>query len=248
MRDDLYERAASTASLLDGTYVLGNVIGSGGMGVVYSAMQMAIGRRVAIKIPRTQLATNPVVIRRFKTEARAGGRLAHRNIPRVIDLGGGDGVPFLVMEYVAGVPLETLVTEHGPMTPAIATDVVAQILAGLHDAHSAGIIHADIKSGNVLVETLPDGALLARVIDFGLAVFCDEPFEHDDRLVSGSPEYLAPEVISGGCPTIASDIYAAGSQRRSQHRNRPLPWPSRRRASPIPARRRRITRTNDARK
>jgi serine/threonine protein kinase len=195
---------------LDTHYVLGDVIGCGGMGIVYSATQVALGRRVAIKIPRAELATNPFVLQRFQTEARAGGRLSHRNITRVIDFGGGDGTPFLVMEYVAGDALETLVAEHGAMEPALAIDIVTQILAALHEAHTAGIVHADIKSGNVLVETLPDGVHLARVIDFGLALFIDEELVNDHRILSGTPEYLAPEVVRGGRPTIASDIYAAG--------------------------------------
>lgn len=207
MEDDFVELVASTASLLDGNYVLGNVMGRGSMGIVYSATQVALDRRVAIKIP---IANNSFVTRRFKTEARAAGRLAHRNIVRVIDLGGRDGALFLVMEYVAGVPLETLVAERGAVATAVAVDLVAQILAGLEAAHNARVIHADIKSGNVLVEKLPDGGLVARVIDFGLAVFSDEPFVNEDQLLSGTPEYLAPEVIEGGKPTIASDIYAAG--------------------------------------
>lgn len=195
---------------LDTHYVLGTVIGSGGMGIVYSATQVALGRRVAIKVPREELAANPLVIQRFRTEARAGGRLAHRNIARVIDFGGTDRVPFLVMEYVAGEPLELLVAEQGPMAPAIAIEIVTQILAALDEAHSAGIIHADLKSGNVLVEALPDAALLVRVIDFGLAVFTDEATGHDHRVLLGTPDYLAPELVSGGCPTVASDIYAVG--------------------------------------
>jgi serine/threonine protein kinase len=191
-------------------YVLGTVIGSGGMGIVYSATQLALGRRVAIKIPREELAANPLVIQRFETEARAGGRLAHRNIARVIDFGGTDRVPFLVMEYVAGEPLELLVAEQGPMAPAIAIEIVTQILAALAEAHGAGIVHADLKSGNVLVEASPDAALLVRVIDFGLAVFIEEASAYDHRMLSGTPDYLAPELVCGGCPTIASDIYAVG--------------------------------------
>jgi hypothetical protein len=210
MPDDLAAFAVSSAALLDGKYVLGDVVGCGGMGIVYSATQVALGRRVAIKLPRAELAANPYVIRRFATEARAGGRLAHRNIARVIDYGGRDGAMFLVMEYASGIPLETLVSQQGPMAAGIAADLIGQILAALAEAHMAGIIHADIKSGNVLVETLLDGSLLARVIDFGLARFCDEPTPHDDRWLSGTPEYLAPEVVTGERPTVASDIYAAG--------------------------------------
>lgn len=193
---------------LETNYLLGSAVGCGGMGIVYSAIQVALGRRVAIKLPRAELAANPFVIRRFKTEARAGGRLAHRNIARVIDFGGRDGGLFLVMEYVAGIPLETIVAEQGPMTTSVATMVATQILDALQEAHTAGVIHADIKSGNVLVETLPDGSLLARVIDFGLAQFTDE--DDDRQIVSGTPEYLAPEVIRGERPTVQSDLYAAG--------------------------------------
>jgi hypothetical protein len=195
---------------LDGDYVLGDVLGTGGMGIVYSAIQRSLDRRVAIKIPHPELAGDPFVSRRFRAEARASGRLDHRNIARVIDFGGRDGALFLVMQHVAGAPLEKLVLAHGPMETQIAADLCGQILAALEAAHTAGIIHADIKSGNVLVETMTDGALRAVVIDFGLARFCDEPSSHDARLLSGTPDYLAPELIRGGPPTVASDIYAAG--------------------------------------
>jgi len=210
MLDDLLEPAPPGADLFDGNYVLGDIVGSGGMGIVYSAVQVSLRRRVAIKIPRAELATDPFVIRRFKTEALAGGRLDHRNIARVIDFGDRDGGLFLVMEYVGGAGLDKLVGEQGPMGTTLAANLTGQILAALDEAHTSGIIHADIKSANVLVEPQCDGALLARVIDFGLARFRDEPSTHDNRLLSGTPEYLAPELIAGGPPTVASDIYAAG--------------------------------------
>jgi len=210
MLDDLVEVAPRAPDPFDGTYLLGPVLGTGGMGVVYSATQLSLGRRVAIKVPHAELATDPFVIRRFRTEALAGGRLTHRNIARVIDYGDRDGAQFLVMEYVGGAPLDQLVIEQGPMEARIAADLAGQVLAALDEAHTAGIIHADIKSANVLVEPLPDGTLLAHVIDFGLARFCNEPSVHEDLLVSGTPDYLAPELIRGGPPTVASDIYAAG--------------------------------------
>jgi serine/threonine protein kinase len=197
------------ARSIDVDYLVGDVLGSGGMGIVYSATQLSLGRRVAIKLPRAELAADPRVLRRFRTEALAGGRLDHDNIARVIDSGRG-GAPFLVMEYIAGTPLDEIVTKGGALELRVATNLCGQLLAALEEAHKAGIIHADVKSGNVLIETLESGELLARLIDFGLARFSTDANEPDDRLLSGTPEYLAPELVQGGPPTVASDLYAAG--------------------------------------
>ena len=195
---------------LDTDYLLGDLLGTGGMGVIYSAIQKSLGRRVAIKIPHPELAADPFVVRRFRAEARASGRIDHKNVARVIDFGGEDGALFLAMQYVAGRPLEKIVREEGPLEAAVAADVGMQILSALDASHTAGIIHADIKTANVLVEILADGSLRAVVIDFGLARFCDECSLYDSRVVSGTAEYLAPELIRGGPPTVASDLYAAG--------------------------------------
>jgi serine/threonine-protein kinase len=194
---------------LDENYVLGDVLGRGGMGIVYSATQRSLERRVAVKIPHPELAADPVVHQRFRTEALAGAKLTHRNIARVIDFGAGEP-PYIVMEHVAGIPLDKLVSDAGAMETRIASDVSRQILAALHEAHCAGIIHADIKTGNVLVETLPDGELHARVIDFGLAHFTNQESSFDGRVLSGTPDYLAPELVQGEAPSVASDIYSVG--------------------------------------
>lgn len=196
--------------LLARDYLLGEILGVGGMGVVYSATQLSLARRVAIKIPHPPLAGDTSVSRRFRSEALACGRLDHRNIARVIDFGGRDGQLYLAMEYVAGTPLDKLVLEQGPMETAVAADLCGQLLAGLEEAHTKGIIHADIKTANVLIETLADKTRRAVLIDFGLARFSDDPNSHNSLLLSGTPDYLAPELIQGWPPTIASDIYAAG--------------------------------------
>ena len=195
MPDDLAAFRTTSPDPFEGNYLLGDALGSGGMGTVYRAIQVSVGRRVAIKLPHAELANDPFVIRRFRAEAAAGGRLDHRNIARVIDLGGRDGALFLVMELVSGTPLDKLLTDSGGLEVHVATELCGQILAGLHAAHTAGVIHADLKSGNVLVEWPANGTPIARIIDFGLARFRDAPASADDRLVSGTPDFLAPELI-----------------------------------------------------
>ncbi len=208
---DIATLLARGASPFAGSYVLGEVLGRGGMGTVYSAVQTSLGRHVAIKIPHAELAANPFVISRFRAEARAGGRLAHRNIARVIDFGNIDGALFLVMELVPGIALDKTITEHGPLEMRDAIALCEQLLSALDASHAAGIIHADVKSGNLLVETTADGSQVVRLIDFGLAHFPSEVTDDTkSRIISGTPDYLAPEVIQGGRPTAASDLYAAG--------------------------------------
>lgn len=193
------------------SYVLGEILGRGGMGIVYAATQRSLSRAVAVKVPHTELAYDSFVAHRFRIEAMAGARVAHDNVARVIDAGSGDaGAPYIVMERICGRPLDTLHADVGAFETRVALDLCGQILAGLEAAHRARVVHADIKTANVLVETLPDGTLHARVIDFGIAHFLDEPSELDVRLLSGTPDYLAPELIRGGSPSVASDVYAAG--------------------------------------
>jgi serine/threonine protein kinase len=196
--------------LFEGQYILGDTLGSGGMGTVHSAIEVASGRRVAIKLPHPALAGNPNVSRRFRAEARAGAQLDHPNTIRVVDFGGEDGDLYLVMEYVGGVPLDQLVVDQGPLDTHGAVDVLRQLLAALEHAHAWGILHADVKTANLLVESTAETPLHARLIDFGLARFSGESMHDGDRMLSGTPDYLAPELIEGGAPTIASDLYAAG--------------------------------------
>ncbi|MGE5185002.1 MAG: serine/threonine-protein kinase, partial [Acidobacteriota bacterium] len=194
-------------------YVLGERLGEGGMGVVYAAEQRGLDRTVAVKLLRAELAREPHVLHRFVTEARAGSKLSHRNLVTVHDFGElPDGSPYLVMEHVRGEPLSTLLAAFGPLSPHRAAELVGQVLAGLAEAHLAGIVHGDVKTDNVIVERARDGSELAKLVDFGLASFTDDPppLFGSERMLSGTPEYLAPEVVLGAVPTPASDVYGAG--------------------------------------
>jgi len=224
-------------SLGDGKYVLGDRIGAGGMGAVYRAEQCALARTVAIKLLHDDLARDPRIARRFRAEALAAARLAHPNLVAVLDWGEtADGRPFLVMEYVRGRTLSQLLRDHVELPLPVAIELVGQILAALGEAHAAGVVHADVKSDNVLVEESRDGALRVKLVDFGLARLgrrVDDPGDEPDgatddgrgddgrdlepggdagteQLISGTPEYMAPEVIRGDAPTPAADLYAVG--------------------------------------
>lgn len=204
------EASKRCGQLIGDTYVLGDVIGAGGMGIVYSAVQRSLGRRVAIKMPRAE-SLSPAVQRRFRTEAFVASRLWHRNIVAIIDYGVHDNVPFLVMEHVQGRLLGRLVGERGPLDPATAIELVTQLLDALYESHASGIVHADVKPDNVLVETRHGGSSVARLFDFGLACSFPGAEERERELIYGTPHYMAPELVRGYPPSPASDLYAVGT-------------------------------------
>jgi hypothetical protein len=210
---DLIRSLQRAGEVIDDAFRLGPVLGVGGMGVVYAATQCSLGRTVALKLPRPELTADPEVRARFHTEALAGCRVNHRNVAHVLDFGDAGGVPYLVMEHVAGPRLGDLVLAQGPLPVAFAAELVGEILAGLGDAHANRVIHSDVKCNNILVQTARDGTAVPRLIDFGIARFVDEDGPRragEARLIAGTPEYLAPELIRGDAPTFASDVYATG--------------------------------------
>jgi serine/threonine protein kinase len=195
-----------------GAYRLGEPIGAGGMGVVFEA-QLDGGERVAVKVLRREWLADDAMVRRFRVEAIAGHLVRHPNVVAVIDRGETkDGVPFLVMKRVPGESLGFRLEHGGPLPARRAAAIVRQLLSALDAIHRAGVVHGDVKSDNVLVETLDDGAEAATLIDFGLALIPVEarPHELDLGLVAGTPEYMAPEVICGGGASRSSDLYAVG--------------------------------------
>jgi serine/threonine-protein kinase len=182
------------------------------MGVVYAGVQRHVERQVAIKLPRMELATDPLVRRQFQMEALAGERIKHRNVVTVLAFGKQAGAPYLVMDPLVGPRLGKLIEPGSLAALPVAMDLIRQILAGLAEAHSLGIVHGDVKCDNVIVETLRDQSLVPRLIDFGLARLVDQPHvpTDGDRMVVGTPDYLAPELVNGGTTSFASDIYAMG--------------------------------------
>jgi serine/threonine-protein kinase len=193
-------------------YVLRERIGAGGMGVVYRASQPSLSRTVAIKLLQPAHADDAGFRRRFHAEAIAASRVSHPNSVMVLEHGEtADGTPFIAMEDIEGTNLGKILARDGTLPPRRAIDIVGQLLAALGEAHASGVIHGDVKTDNLVVETTRQGDRV-RLIDFGLARLADdsEPEDPGRAEVSGTPEYMAPEVVSGGAPGPVSDLYSAG--------------------------------------
>ncbi|HET7501262.1 MAG TPA: serine/threonine-protein kinase [Kofleriaceae bacterium] len=199
--------------VLDGRYVLRGRLGDGGMGCVFLADQPTLERTVAIKLLRPELASSPAQVLRLRREALATSRVHSPHCVAMIDFGAlSDGTPYLVMEHLRGRSLGRVLAEE-PIPLARAATLLDQILRALAAAHDSGVVHGDVKSDNFLVEQLGDRDHVT-LIDFGLARIAGMPEDVDlqggDLMVSGTPEYMAPEVVCGGPVTRASDLYGAG--------------------------------------
>jgi hypothetical protein len=205
-----YKKVVTTArslELLAGRYELGPLLGQGGMAEVFEANDLRLGRKVAVKILRPALGSDPGVRERFEQEARTAARLSHPNVVGIIDTGEDEGVAFIIMERLDGTTLADEL-RSGPLSEARVRSVGLQVLAALEAAHSAGIVHRDIKPANVL--TCPDGRV--KVADFGIATAADEAQAITGTgLLIGTPAYLAPERLHGAAASPAADLYSLGS-------------------------------------
>ncbi|HVV85149.1 MAG TPA: serine/threonine-protein kinase [Kofleriaceae bacterium] len=194
--------------ILDGRYRILAAIARGGMGVVYRGERLGLGRPVAIKFLHAEAAATPDLRRRFETEARAASRMSHPGCVAVIDYGLYDGAPYIVMDFVAGRSLASLLKE-GPLAVPRALRIAEQVLAGLAHAHAHGIIHRDIKPANIMVWSDAMGEH-AQLTDFGVAKIVDAPGSHSQDLAIGTPGYMSPEQTLGATVDARSDVYGAG--------------------------------------
>ncbi len=193
-------------TLLNGRYRLLELLGSGGMAVVYKGVDTVLHRPVAVKILREAYAGDPAFLARFQREARAAARLDHPNVVTVYDVGQDGNLHYIVMEYVEGEDLKSLIRRVGRLSVEQAVDIAYQMAAGVGHAHKMGIIHCDIKPQNVLVTS--EG--MVKVTDFGIARALSESGLTDPEVVWGSPTYFSPEQAAGERPVPASDVYSIG--------------------------------------
>src|SRR4051794_8471164 len=193
--------------LLDGRYAVHHRLARGGMASVYLATDTRLDRRVAVKVMHPGLAGDPEFVARFNREARAAAGLNHPDVVSVYDQGTDDGHPFLVMEYVPGHTLRSVLRERLRLSPGEALAVMDHVLAALAAAHATGLVHRDVKPENVLVT--PDGRV--KVADFGLArAAAGATVTATNGPLIGTAAYLAPEQVRDGTSDARSDVYAAG--------------------------------------
>jgi eukaryotic-like serine/threonine-protein kinase len=196
----------TTGLTFGGRYELQSRIAIGGMGEVWKATDLVIGRTVAIKILKDEYLGDPGFLERFRAEARHAALVNHEGIANVFDYGEEEGSAFLVMELVPGEALSTILEREHVLSTDKVLDIVAQTAAALHAAHAAGLVHRDIKPGNLLIT--PDGRV--KITDFGIARIADQVPLTATGQVMGTVQYLSPEQASGHPASPTTDIYSLG--------------------------------------
>lgn len=195
------------ARLLNDRYQLIHPLGTGGMAIVYKATDLMLERTVAVKLLKEDNTQDAAFRANFRQEARSAANLSHPNIVTVHDFGWDQNQLFIVMEYLPGTDLKTLMHQKGIFKVSEAVDLMIQACAGVGYAHRAGLVHCDIKPHNILVT--PD--LRLKVTDFGIArALSTIPAEEHNEIVWGSPHYFSPEQARGMAPSPASDVYSLG--------------------------------------
>ncbi|RNB42979.1 serine/threonine protein kinase, partial [Agromyces tardus] len=189
-----------------GRYELQSRIAIGGMGEVWQATDLVIGRQVAIKILKDEYLGDPGFLERFRAEARHAALVNHEGIANVFDYGEEDGSAYLVMELVPGEALSTILEREHVLSTDKVLDIVAQTAGALQAAHAAGLVHRDIKPGNLLIT--PDGRV--KITDFGIARIADQVPLTATGQVMGTVQYLSPEQASGHPASPTTDIYSLG--------------------------------------
>jgi serine/threonine-protein kinase len=200
------------AGTLSGRYETGERLGTGGMSSVYKATDRILERTVAVKILAEHLHDDPRFVERFKREALAVAKLIHPNIVQVYDTGIDEGRHYIVMEYVEGRSGAQILQRQGPVEPEIAAEIGIQACAGLDYAHRRGIIHRDVKPGNLMCDGGPvgGGEMIVKLTDFGIARAIEQTRITQVGSVVGTAAYLAPEQVRGEEATPATDVYALG--------------------------------------
>jgi serine/threonine-protein kinase len=200
------------AGILSGRYETAERLGSGGMSNVYKATDRILERTVAVKILAEHLSDDERFVARFRREALAVAKLIHPNIVQVYDTGVDDGRHYIVMEYVSGRSGAQILQRHGPVDATTAAEIGIQACAGLDYAHRRGIIHRDVKPGNLMVTGGPvgGGEMTVKLTDFGIARAIEQTRITQVGSVVGTAAYLSPEQVRGEEATPATDVYALG--------------------------------------
>ena len=204
--------------ILDDKYRLDERLDGGGMGTVYRGTHLLIDRPVAIKVLNPRFVKDKVAQERFRLEARAAGRVRHINAVAVTDFGRtSEGLLYVVMELLEGRSLQDVLAREGPLDTARAVAVMLQVSAAVASAHEEGVIHRDLKPGNIFVVQRAHAPTMIKVLDFGIAKMAGEagdgneaPPGNQTGAMTGTPRYMSPEQCDGTELTAASDVYSLG--------------------------------------
>ncbi|MDT7605306.1 MAG: eukaryotic-like serine/threonine-protein kinase, partial [Acidobacteriota bacterium] len=215
---DYVARDPLIGRILDEKYRLDERLGEGGMGTVYRATHLLIDRPVALKVLHPRFVEDDSAQQRFRREARAAGRLQHPNAVAVTDFGRtADGYVYIVMELLEGSTLRDVMTEEAPMPVERAVGLMSQIAAAVEAAHEGGVIHRDLKPGNIFVVQRKGLPPVVKVLDFGIAKLAADSLDDSDAknltqtgVMIGTPRYMSPEQCDGEHLTPASDVYSLG--------------------------------------
>jgi serine/threonine-protein kinase len=198
--------------VLDGKYRIERILGEGGMGMVVAARHLTLDQRVAIKFARPDIASRPNATARFLQEARAAAKIRGEHVARVFDAGTLDGSPYMVMEYLEGRDLSSVLCAEGCLRVDAAIEYVLQACVAIAEAHAAGIVHRDLKPGNLFVTQRADGSPCMKVLDFGISKVSGTNAEMThSSVVLGSPLYMSPEQLESARDVDArTDVWSLG--------------------------------------
>jgi serine/threonine-protein kinase len=205
-------RSLRPGMVVGGKFALLRRLGEGGVGVVFEAEDTWIGRRVALKVLHSHLTDEEDVLQRFRREARAAAMTNHPNIVGVFEVGQWrDGSPYIVEELLHGETVRERLMRQGKMSPSDAIEMLVPILGALTVAHRAGIVHRDIKPENIFLAETPEGLIIPKLIDFGIAKIASSEQQTLTGKLVGTPMYMSPEQASGASPADhRTDIWALG--------------------------------------
>ena len=199
-------RELPTGSTFAGRYQVIEELGHGGMGKVYRVLDKKLNEEVALKLIKPEIAADKETIKRFHNELRLARKVAHRNVGKMYELMEDEGTHFITMEYVPGQDLRGLIRQMGQLTAGKAVSIAKQVCEGLEEAHRLGVVHRDLKPGNILIDK--DGN--ARIMDFGIARSLKIKGTTGAGVMIGTPEYMSPEQVEGKEVDQRSDIYSLG--------------------------------------
>jgi serine/threonine protein kinase len=197
-------------------YLLKGIIGEGGMGIVYEGVHEKLASKIAVKFLRTDLNLSEETFKRFENEAKIAASLGHKNIVRIFDMGSYESVPYFVMEFLEGTPLDEVIDEKGTLTITEAADISIQVLEALNAVHFKGIIHRDLKPENVVIVPQPGGGEIVKILDFGICRLQSDAASAmrmtRTGAVFGTPYYMSPEQAEGRRDIDSrADLYSVGA-------------------------------------